>query len=199
MNKEILLTQIKQEFKDTTLGDAYTLAEEDYADTSHWHFDEKHIDSNLTREEWDKQEIEEMIKHRWWLPEEIEEAIKAIKEKRKMSNRFPNPLEIPYLYLNKYRVGFIFLKPQAYLFYTPSIMIHKLCNPDYIDGFSFNSWLNVLVLEKDDLNILSYFSKKQFNVLINFLEYLIHLNTVDEFDKENIQIALKKIQLFKSE
>jgi hypothetical protein len=199
MNKEILLTQIKQEFKDLTLGDTYTLAEEDYADTSHWHFDEKHIDSNLTREEWDKQEIEEMIKHRWWLPEEIEEAIKAIKEKRKMSNRFPNPLEIPYLYLNKYRVGFIFLKPQAYLFYTPSIMIHKLCNPDYIDGFSFNSWLNVLVLEKDDLNILSYFSKKQFNVLINFLEYLIHLNTVDEFDKENIQIALKKIQLFKSE
>lgn len=201
MNKEILLNQIKQEFKDLTLGDTYTLAEEDYADTSHWHFDEKHIDSNLTREEWDKQEIEEMIKHRWWLPEDIEEAIKAIKEKRKMSNRFPNPLEIPYLYLNKYRVGFIFLKPQAYLFYTPSIMIHKLCNPDYIDGFSFNSWLNVLVLKENDRfnTFLNCFNNKQLDVLIDFLEYLLNLDTVDEFDKEDIQIVLNKIQSFKSE
>lgn len=33
MDKEILLTLIRQEFKDITLGDAYTLVEEDYYDT----------------------------------------------------------------------------------------------------------------------------------------------------------------------
>lgn len=160
MNKEDLLAQISQEFKNVTLGDAYTLAEEDYYDTSHWHFDEKHIDSNLTREEWDKREIEGMTEHRWWLLEEIEEAIEAIKGKRKMSNKFPNPLDVSVEYLNRYREGFIFLQPQAYLFYTPSIMIHKLCNPDYIDGFSFNSWLSTLIFKTEDFNtLLNYFSK----------------------------------------
>lgn len=197
MNKECLLIKIKQEFQDIILGNIYTLAEEDYADTAHWYFDKEHIDANLTREEWNKQEIEEIKKHSWWLTEEIEEAIK---EKRKMSNRFPNPLDISVEYLNRYREGFMFLQPQAYLFYTPSIMIHKLCNPDSVDGFSFDSWLSRLIFKTDELDsLLACFSKKQFSILIDFLNYLRYLDTVDEFDKEDIQMALNKIQSFKSE
>lgn len=199
MNKESLLTQIKKEFRDVVLGDSYTLVEEDYADTSHWYFDKDHTDSNLTSEEWNKQEID-FLKTSNLFQEDIEEAIRAIQEKRKMSNRFPNPLDISAEYLNVYREGFIFLKPQAYLFYTPSIMIHKLCNPDYIDGFSFNSWLNALIFKTEDFNtLLNYFSKKQFSILIDFLKYLLNLDTVDEFDKEKMQIALNQIQSFKSE
>ncbi|MEB5476062.1 hypothetical protein [Acinetobacter pollinis] len=98
MDKEILLTQIRKEFKDITLGNDYTLVEEDYYDTSHCHFDESWISYPTSQEEWDKKEIDEMTKHSWWLPEEIEEAIKAIKEKRKILNRFPNPLIQSYKY-----------------------------------------------------------------------------------------------------
>ncbi|MBF7690782.1 hypothetical protein [Acinetobacter pollinis] len=201
MNKEDLLVQISQEFKNVTLGDAYTLVEEDYYDTAHCHFDEACPLYFMSQEEWDKEEIEGMTRHSWWLPEEIEEAIKAIKEKRKISNRFPNPLDIPYKYLEAYGMGFFFLKPQAYLFYTPSMMIHILCNSEGVyHGLGFGRWLGVLQFGKEDeLNsLLSHFSKKQFNLLINFLEHLINLDTIDEFDKEDTQIVLNKIQPFKS-
>lgn len=202
MNKEDLLTQISQEFKSVTLGDAYTLAEEDYYDTAHCHFDEACPLYFMSQEEWDNQEIEGMTKHSWWLPEEIEEAIKAIKEKRKILNRFPNPLDIPYEYLNAYGSSFGFLKPQAYLFYTPSLMIHQLCNSDYIDnGFSFTSWLGTLQFRDGDLfhALLNCFNDKQLNVLIDFLKYLLQIGTIDEFYQEETKEALNKIQLFKSE
>lgn len=201
MNKENLLAQIREEFKSITLGDAYTLVEEDYADTARWHFDKEHTNFNLTREEWDKQQISWLKQESEWFPEDIQEAIQAIQERRKMVNRFSNPLEIPYEYLNKYQFGYMFLQPQAFLFYTPSMMIHELCNFNCINPFSFNRWLAVLQLgSEDELNsLLSYFSKKQFNVLTDFLEYLLNLDTIDEFDKEDIQIVLNKIQLFKYE
>lgn len=200
MNKENLLAQIKQEFKNVTLGDAYTLFEEDYADTARWHFDEEHIDSNLTREEWDKQQIS-WIQQRVWFSEDIQEAIQAIQEKRKMINRFPNPLKIPYEYLNKHQFGYMFLQPQAFLFYTPSMMIHELSNFDCVDGFSFDRWLGTLQFREDDRfnAILNCFSEKQFGVLIDFLEYLVNLDTIHEINKEDIIKVLNRVQSFKSE
>ncbi|MFI8143550.1 hypothetical protein [Acinetobacter sp. ABJ_C5_2] len=48
MNIDTLKNQIEFEFKNVTLGYAYTLPEEDYADTSYWYFDKQHSDSNLT-------------------------------------------------------------------------------------------------------------------------------------------------------
>lgn len=48
MDIETLKKQIEQEYKGVTLGDNYTLAEEDYADTSYWYFDKQHSGSNLT-------------------------------------------------------------------------------------------------------------------------------------------------------
>ncbi|MFY0084830.1 hypothetical protein ABTP93_22390, partial [Acinetobacter baumannii] len=76
-----------------------------------------------------------------WLAADQEEAIQAIKEKRKMANRFSNPLEIPSLYLNMHFTGFSYLTPQAYLFYSPAIMKHYLNEPDSLYSNSFRWWL----------------------------------------------------------
>lgn len=196
MNKENLLAQIKQEFKNVTLGDAYTLLEEDYADTARWHFNEEHIDSNLTREEWDKNVISWIQQESELFSEDIQEAITAIQEKRKMFNRFTDPLDIPAEYLNKYQFGYMFLEPQAFLFYTPSMMVHEVCNFNSVNPFSFNRWLAVLQLGTEDSlkSLFSFFNKKQFTILIDFLKYLINLDTVNEVDKEDIKIVLKKVQ-----
>ena len=48
MNIYTLKKKITLEYKNVTLRDAYTLPEEDYADTSYWYFDKQHPDSNLT-------------------------------------------------------------------------------------------------------------------------------------------------------
>lgn len=198
MNKESLLTQIKKEFRDAVLGNSYTLVEEDYADTAHWHFDKDHTDSNLTAEEWNKQEID-FLKTSNLFQEDIEEAIRAIQEKRKMSNRFPNPLDIPPTYFDKHFTGFTYLKPEGYIFYTPSMMLYVLNNSEEaLRGNGFTWWL--FRLNRDDSNeVFKCFTQNQLDILIDFLKYLINLDPINEFDKEKIQIALNKIQSFKSE
>ncbi|RZK47849.1 MAG: hypothetical protein EOO99_12120 [Pedobacter sp.] len=149
MNTESLLRQIEVEFKNVTLGDDYTLPEEDYADTSYWYFDKRRPDLNLTEEEWANQEIQ-FFETSGWLTEDHEEAIQAIKEKRKMFNKYSNPFDIPILYLNSYATGFSYLKPQGYLFYTPAIMNCVLNDPELnrdekypniLYSNSFHSWV----------------------------------------------------------
>lgn len=49
---------MKHAFKDVTLGDVYTLVEQYYAETRHWHFDKKPIDSAVSREAWNQHEIQ---------------------------------------------------------------------------------------------------------------------------------------------
>lgn len=174
MNVESLLSQITLEFKKVSLGNDYTLPEEDYADTSYWHFDKRRPDLNLTEDEWIDQEIR-FFETCGWLTVDKEEAIQAIKEKRKMSNRFENPLDIPALYLNSYSTGFSYLKPQAYLYYTPAIMKFTLSNPEAFYSNSFTSWLYRLVrADTHELisELLKSFSKEQIGVLREFLVYI---------------------------
>lgn len=174
MNTENLLQQIKLEFKNVSLDDNYTLPEEDYADTSRWHFDKRRIDLNLTEEEWANQEIH-FIDTSGWLLEERQEAINAIKEKRRMSNRYPNPLEIPSIYLERYSSGFGYLTPKAYLFYTPATMIYALNDANGIDSESFRSWLRRLSWANNHeliTELLKFFSKNQISILHNFLLHM---------------------------
>lgn len=205
MSLETLFNQIKLEFQDVTLGDAYTLPEEDYADTSYWYFDKPHTDLNLTEEEWINQEIQ-FFETSGWLSPDIEEAILAIKDKRKMRNRFNNPFEIPNLYLNQYAVGFSFLKPMAYFFYTPAIMNSVLTDPDFNYGLrdpevlnfnSFNSWLNRLSRSNtEDLitDLLKFFNAKQIELLIDFLHLALKLKS----NSYLINDALNNIRLLKT-
>ncbi|MDF2418003.1 hypothetical protein GWP85_10865 [Acinetobacter beijerinckii] len=192
-NSETLLIQVEMGFKNLTLGHDYTLAEEDYADTSHWYFDEKRIDKNLTEEEWRDQEIR-FIETSGWLSIDKAEAIQAIKEKRKMANRFSSPLDIPALYLNIYFSGYSYLKPQAYLFYTPAIMKHFLNDNDTFYSNSFTSWLDRLIWANTYENIeklLKYFSKEQIFLLKEFLHYALGTN----IEKERLNKALENIEL----
>lgn len=193
MNKENLQQLIEQEFKHVSLGDNYSLAEENYADTSYWYFDKQHPDSNLTDEEWASQEIV-FFETCGWLAADQEEAIQAIKEKRKMANRFSNPLEIPSLYLNMHFTGFSYLKPQAYLFYTPAILKHSLSDPDFLHTNSFIWWLARLrrADSQDKIaELLKCFGGKQIDVLEEFLLYVF------EFRNENNDItsALRNLKL----
>ncbi|USA45197.1 hypothetical protein NDN11_10695 [Acinetobacter sp. C26M] len=186
INAETLLEQIEVKFKNITLGNNYTLAEEDYADTSYWYFDETQPDSNLTEEEWAKQEIR-FFETCGWLSVDQEEAIQAIKEKRKMANRFSNPLDIPVLYLNCYSTGYSYLKPQAYLFYTPTIMKYFLSDTEIFYSNSFTSWLNRLIWADTSENVtelLQCFSKDQVLILKEFLLYAEQSNIGnEEFNK----------------
>lgn len=195
MNIDTLKKQIEQEYKDVTLGDNYTLAEEDYADTSYWYFDKQHPDSNLTAEEWASQELG-FFETCGWLAADQEEAIQAIKEKRKMANRFSNPLEIPSLYLNMHFTGFSYLAPQAYLFYTPAIMKHYLNEPDFFYNNSFTWWLNRLErANSPDLikALLEYFDVQQVDVLEKFLLYVFKSST----ENTDVNIALDNLRLIK--
>lgn len=190
--KDTLLKKVKQSFKDVTLGEVYTLVEEDYADTSHWHFDEKIINSKLTEVEWIRQEIDNIKKSSFFL-EDKTEAMRAIQEKRKMVNRYSNPLEIPTNYLNKYATGFSFLQPQAYLFYTPSIMIHALNNIDELHSNGSYSWLCKLSWSHTDKAFLKCFSQSQIEDLIDFLRYVAHLCIGDNI-KSIVLSCLDKIK-----
>ncbi|OTG66800.1 hypothetical protein B9T28_05320 [Acinetobacter silvestris] len=197
MNTEILSRKIKLEFQNVTLGDAYTLPEEDYADTSYWYFDKRRTDLNLTEEEWAKQEIH-LIDTSGWLPEERQEAIQAITEKRKMSNRFSNPLEIPFIYLDRYSTGFSYLKPKAYLFYTPAIIVYILSDSEGLNSASFSSWLFRLSWANSYELItvlLKYFSKIQVDILIDFLRYIASINSIDINNKDRIKECLDNIKL----
>ncbi|GAB3046099.1 hypothetical protein GCM10027155_09370 [Acinetobacter apis] len=199
MNKKDLLNHIRQEFKDVILGDSYTLVEEDYADTAYWHFDKEHIDSNLTSEEWNAKEIN-FLKTSNLFQEDIEEAIRSILEKRKMSNRFLNPLEIPPTYLDKYFTGFSYLKPEGYIFYTPSMMLYVLENSEEALRWNGFTWWLFRLNRNDSNRVFKCLTKNQLNILTEFLKYLIGLNTINKFDKgEDIRAVLKKIQSFKSE
>lgn len=178
MNLKTLLMQIELEFKSVSLCDNYTLAEEDYADTSYWYFDKSRPDLNLTEDEWIDQEIR-FFETCGWLSADQEEAIQAIKEKRKMFNRFSNPLDISVLYLNSYPTGFSYLKPQAYLFYTPAIMKYVLDDSDAFYSNSFSWWLYRLRDANSSESIselLKYFSEVQIEVLRNFLVYVSDSN-----------------------
>lgn len=193
MNLKTLLIQIELEFSLVSLGDNYTLAEEDYADTSYWYFDKKHPDSNLTEEDWTNQEIR-FFETCSWLSADQEEAIQAIKEKRKMTNRFSNPLDIPVLYLNIYFTGFSSLKPQAYLFYTPAIMKYVLSDPDAFYSNSFLWWL--FRLRRADsqskiVELLKYFSEMQIQILEDFLLYVFDSGN----DNDDIKSALDNLKL----
>lgn len=174
MNSEVLLNNIKREFKDITLDNAYTLPEEDYADTSYWYFDKVRTDLNLTEEEWIKQETN-FINTSGWYPEDRQAALNAINGKSKMFNRYSNPLDIPFRYLDIYSTGFSFLKPKAYLFYTPSTMIYVLNDSYGINSASFLSWLNRLSCANNyELvsELLKYFTKQQISILVSFLLYI---------------------------
>ncbi|ENU24181.1 hypothetical protein F993_01497 [Acinetobacter proteolyticus] len=193
INAETLLEQIEVKFKNITLGDNYTLAEEDYADTSHWYFDEKGIDHNLTDEEWRDQEVR-FFETCSWLSADQEEAIQAIKEKRKMANRFSNPLDIPVLYLNCYSTGYSYLKPQAYLFYTPAIMKYFLSDTEILYSNSFTSWLSRLIgadTYEDVTTLLQFFSKDQVLILKEFLLYATKSNV----ENERLNEALDNVKL----
>ena len=195
MNIDTLKKQIEQEYKDVTLGDNYTLAEEDYADTSYWYFDKQHPDSHLTAEEWASQELG-FFETCGWLAADQEEAIQAIKEKRKMVNRFSNPLEIPSLYLNMYFTGFSYLAPQAYLFYTPAIMKHYLNEPDSLYSNSLTWWLHRLErANSPDLikALLEYFDVQQVDVLEKFLLYVFKSSN----EYKDINIALDNLRHIK--
>lgn len=201
MNQQDILMQIKEAFKGVTLGNAYTLAEEDYYDTSHWHFDEKHINNNLTREEWDRQEIEGMSNHGWWLAEEIDEAIGCIQEKRKMNNTFLDPFCIPLIYLETYYWGMVFLQPQAFLFYTPSVMLNVLSssNPNAFNLMVFTSWFYRLSGANDDdwsREKLKCFNTMQINTVIACLSYCMRLGNIHHFDKEDIQQAINGLNFY---
>lgn len=195
MNIDTLKKQIEQEYKDVILGDNYTLAEEDYADTSYWYFDKQHPDSNLTVEEWASQELG-FFETCGWLAADQEEAIHAIKEKRKMRNRFENPLNIPSLYLNMHFTGFSYLEPHAYLFYTPAIMIHYLSEPDFLYGNSFRWWLTRLIRANSPDSIkelLEYFDVQQVDVLEKFLLYVFKSST----EYKDVNIALDNLRHIK--
>ena len=196
MNTENLLQQIKLEFSNVSLGDNYTLPEEDYADTSRWHFDKTRVDLNLTEQEWADQEIH-LINTSGWLPEERQEAINAIKEKRRMLNRYPNPIEIPSIYLDRYATGFGYLTPKAYLFYTPAIMIYILSDSKGCDSVSFTSWLNRLSWANNYeliTDLLKYFDNAQVCILIDFL-MSISRKTDMNFDSTKIEICLNNMTL----
>ncbi|MDC4862252.1 DUF6714 family protein [Acinetobacter baumannii] len=197
MDIETLKKKIILEYKNVTLGDAYTLPEEDYADTSYWYFDKRRTDLNLTEEEWVKQELYLLETGNWFI-EDFEEAVNAIKEKRKMNNRYSNPFEIPVSYLNNYHTGFSFLKPQGFLFYTPAIMSSVLKDTEVLSSPSFLSWFYRLRSSntfEEISKLLNCFTKAQIEVLKDFLLFISTLSREMKEGKEGVYKCLNNISL----
>lgn len=197
MNIDTLKNQIEFEFKNVTLGDAYTLPEEDYADTSYWYFDKRRTNLNLTEEEWVKQELF-LLETGNWFREDFKEAVNAIKEKRKMNNRYSNPFEISVPYLNNYHTGFGFLEPQGFLFYTPAIMSSVLKDTEFLSSPSFLSWfyrLRSLNTFEEISKLLSCFTKAQIEVLKDFLLFTSNLSIEMKEGKEEVDKCLNNISL----
>ncbi|MGB8811208.1 MAG: DUF6714 family protein [Acinetobacter calcoaceticus] len=194
MNIDTLKNQIELEFKNVTLGDAYTLPEEDYADTSYWYFDKRRTDLNLTEEEWVKQELY-LLETGNWFREDFNEAVNAIKEKRKMNNRYFNPFEIPVSYLDNYYTGFSFLEPQGFLFYTPAIMSSVLKDTEVLSSPGFLSWFYRLRSSntfEEISKLLNCFTKAQIEVLKDFL---LFISTLSLEMKERVGECLNNISL----
>lgn len=195
MNIDTLKNQIEFEFKNVTLGDAYTLPEEDYADTSYWYFDKRRTDLNLTEEEWIKQELY-LLETGNWFRDEFNEAVNAIKEKRKMNNRYFNPFEIPVSYLDNYYTGFSFLEPQGFLFYTPAIMSSVLKDTEVLSSPSFSYWFYRLRRSntfEEISQLLNCFTKAQIEVLKDFLLFISNISLEK---KESVDKCLNNMKLF---
>ncbi|MDC4305438.1 hypothetical protein NQ624_04190 [Acinetobacter baumannii] len=200
MDIETLKNQIELEFKNVTLRDAYTLPEEDYADTSYWYFDKRRTNLNLTEEEWVKQELF-LLETGNWFREDFKEAVNAIKEKRKMNNRYFNPFEIPVSYLNNYHTGFSFLKPQGFLFYTPAIMSSVLKDTEVLSSPCFLSWFYRLRRSntfEEISKLLNCFTKAQIEVLKDFLLFISTLSLEMKEGKEGVDKCLNNISLLGS-
>jgi len=194
MNIDTLKNQIEFEFKNVTLGDAYTLPEEDYADTSYWYFDKRRTNLNLTEEEWVKQELF-LLETGNWFREDFKEAVNAIKEKRKMNNRYSNPFEIPVSYLDNYYTGFSFLEPQGFLFYTPAIMSSVLKDTEVLSSPCFSYWFYRLKRSntfEEISKLLNCFTKAQIEVLKDFLLFISILSLEM---KERVGECLNNISL----
>ena len=113
-----------------------------------------------------------------------------------MANRFSNPLDIPVLYLNIHFTGYSYLRPQAYLFYTPAILKHYLSDPDFLYANSFTWWLSRLSRadSQDTItDLLKCFGEKQIEVLEEFLLYVFKSNT----ENNDVKIALDNLKLIR--
>lgn len=132
-----------------------------------------------------------------------------------MLNRYNDPFEIPCVYLERCATGFSFLVPQAYLFYTPAIMNcvlndadfnNNVKDPNILFSNSFSSWSSRLKRANSYMlisELLAYFSKRQIELLIDFLthisliegEYDEVANRINDVELANINQSIDNIKL----
>jgi hypothetical protein len=183
IQKQSALALLIEQFGDVTLSsDAYTLAEEDWYDTSHAHMDGQprpcfNFDYPLSQ--WLADEEQELrSSHGWWREIEREEAIEALQQQRKMRNFYPDWQDIPLDYLCVYGTGFTFSSSAGFYFYTPALLMWVFKKDELNDGerhyleTTFDSWaFNITYLsEQGDLDRkLKDFSDKQIHTLIKLL------------------------------
>ena len=162
-----LLDSIEVAFRGVSLGNAYTLLEEDFFDTHYRHFD-KIDDQYLSANNCTPRDL--LLKWGFdWPISSQEIAIKAIENRCRAENQFKSWSEVTYNYFCTHN-AITFLSPDAFVYYLPAMMQIYLenyqsnLNMYYIDSFIF-------YIETFHQKIISLLTNEQLNATIEFLKF----------------------------
>jgi len=96
--------------------------------------------------------------------------------------------------LNKYANGFYFITPEAYIFYTPALILYLASNLEYFKGVAFDRWLSRLLMEEASRESLILFSPLQSIIVRKFLcNLLMNEFTLDFIEVGDVKRALEMI------
>ncbi|AUX87074.1 hypothetical protein C3F34_14200 [Acinetobacter sp. ACNIH2] len=192
---QIFIQELHDAFDDVHLEDRFTLLEEDFADTSYLrrYPHQQPYDLNAV-DYFSKSNLLNEIKNSDLLVGEKNDLILAINEEQRVINHYRTWGVVPFEYLNKYAHGFYFITPEAYVFYTPVLILNLVLNPEFFKGVAFDKWLSRLLMEVNEHNSLTLFNNNQSRLIKKFLSnILLNKSIIDFIEAGDVKRALEKI------
>lgn len=192
---QIFIQELHDAFDDVQLEDRFTLLEEDFADTSYLRkYPHQHPYDKNSIGYFSKSNLLSKIKNSDLLDDEKRDLILAISEGKRVYNHYQTWEEVPFDYLNKYANGFYFITPEAYIFYTPALILYLASNLEYFKGVAFDRWLSRLLMEEASRESLILFSPLQSIIVRKFLcNLLMNEFTLDFIEVGDVKRALEMI------
>lgn len=193
---QIFIQELYDAFDDVHLENRFTLLEEDFADTSYLrrYPHQQPYDLNAV-DYFSKSNLLNQIKNSDLLIDEKNDLISAINEEQRVINHYLTWGDVPFEYLNKYANGFYFITPEAYLFYTPALILNLVLNPECFKGVAFDKWLSRLLMKEIEHKPLILFNSIQSRLIKKFLSKLLTDKSVMDFiEVGDVKRALEIIQ-----
>lgn len=190
------IQELHYSFDDIHIGNRFTLLEEDFADTSYlrrYPHQQPYDSDNLGY--FSKSNLLNEIKNSDLLVGEKNDLILAVNEEQRVINHYRTWGVVPFEYLNKYAHGFYLITPEAYVFYTPALILNLVLNPEFFKGVAFDKWLSRLLMEVNEYNSLTLFNNNQSRLIKKFLSnLLIDKSIIDFIEVRDVKRALENIR-----